>query len=331
MSAETLALSRFCSDALPEATRLATVREFYADLSMAIDLQPLCAPQQFRLDLSTLALDEGCGLGGGHLSPYLGRRDRLQASRHGSEGLLLTRFTTPFTFSGGALDHQHFAAGDVLVAPLDQAFTYIYQQPGQIQTIWMDRRRLSELLPRLDAAPRRLPAGGADTNLLFGYAQLLTAQALPRSMSGLAARHVLDLMAQALDSHGTTAETTAEATAGGRHAALLAALRQDILRGYRQPQLSVAELAARRHISVRLLQQLFEQAGTTFTAELQACRLAHVQRLLADPRHRHMPVAHIALDAGFGDLAAFNRLFRRRLGATPTELRRAALARTGPG
>jgi len=49
--------------------------------------------------------------------------------------------------------------------------------------------------------------------------------------------------------------------------------------------------------------------------------LAHAHRLLADPAHAHLLVASIAYEAGFSDLAAFNRLFKQRYGATPTQVR----------
>jgi AraC-like DNA-binding protein len=40
-----------------------------------------------------------------------------------------------------------------------------------------------------------------------------------------------------------------------------------------------------------------------------------------DPRHAGSTISAIALAAGFGDLSHFNRNFRRRYGASPSELR----------
>ncbi len=320
MDAELLTPTRFDTDGLPEATRLETVRAFYADISMAVDLQPLVETQHFRLRLSALHLDGGCGLGGGLLSPYVGRRNRVQADRHGAEGILLTRFSVPFTFSGGALERECFTPGDVLMAPLDQAYTYIYDHPGRIQTLWVDRRRLRELLPGLDPSPRRLRAATPGLGLLFGYARMLETEALPRPLVAATTRHVIELAAQALDAGGAVRD--ADESRQARQQALLALLRADIVRDCSDPALSITALAQRHGISVRLVQQLFERAGTTFTEELQTRRLQQAQRLLRDPLRRHLKVAAIAFDAGFSDLAAFNRLFRRRLGATPTEVRR---------
>lgn len=321
MDADLLVPVRFDTDALPEARRMETVRAFYADLSMALDMQPLVDSGNFRLDMGALHLDADCGLGYGLQSPYMARRNRVQADRHGHEGVLLTRFSVPFAFSGGGLERECFTPGDVLVAPLDQAFTYVYDHPGRIQTVWVDRRRLRELLPGLDPSPRRLRAATPGVGLLFGYLHTLQTEALPRALAGTTTRHLIELAAQVLDAGGAAARDATD----GRHAALLAVLRADIVRHCCDPGLSIGALARRHGISVRLVQQLFERAGTTFTAELQDRRLAHVQRMLRDPLRRRMQVAAIAFDAGFADLAAFNRLFRRRVGATPTEVRREAL------
>jgi AraC-like DNA-binding protein len=134
---------------------------------------------------------------------------------------------------------------------------------------------------------------------------------------------LLELSAQVLDAGGAANADAAQ----GRRAALLAVLRADLVRHCADPAMSVSALAQRHRISIRLVQQLFEEAGTTFTAELQQRRLDLVQRALRDPLRRQQKIATIAFDAGFSDLAAFNRLFRRQLGATPTELRRAAVQR----
>jgi AraC-like DNA-binding protein len=53
-------------------------------------------------------------------------------------------------------------------------------------------------------------------------------------------------------------------------------------------------------------------------------RLAVAHRLLSDRRLAHRSITSIAFDAGFADLSYFDRAFRRRYGATPSEVRAAS-------
>jgi AraC-like DNA-binding protein len=44
--------------------------------------------------------------------------------------------------------------------------------------------------------------------------------------------------------------------------------------------------------------------------------------MLIDPRYAGLNISTIAFAVGFGDVSYFNRTFRHRFGATPSELRR---------
>jgi AraC-like DNA-binding protein len=50
-------------------------------------------------------------------------------------------------------------------------------------------------------------------------------------------------------------------------------------------------------------------------------RLAAARRMLTDPRQAYRSITSVAFDVGFADLSYFNRTFRRRYAATPTEAR----------
>ena len=53
-------------------------------------------------------------------------------------------------------------------------------------------------------------------------------------------------------------------------------------------------------------------------------RLARAHRMLSDSRTSELFISAIAYEAGFGDLSYFNRTFRRRYGASPSEVRETA-------
>lgn len=74
----------------------------------------------------------------------------------------------------------------------------------------------------------------------------------------------------------------------------------------------------------RTVQLLFEETETTFTAYArdECLNLAH--QMLCDARYSRWSISAIAYRAGFGDLSHFNHVFRRRYGATPSEVREEA-------
>jgi AraC-like DNA-binding protein len=74
--------------------------------------------------------------------------------------------------------------------------------------------------------------------------------------------------------------------------------------------LSVAPVAAaRRCVSPRYVQMLFEAEGTTFSRFVRGQRLARAHRLLTDPGHAAWTITAVALESGFGDLPTFNHAF----------------------
>jgi AraC-like DNA-binding protein len=74
-------------------------------------------------------------------------------------------------------------------------------------------------------------------------------------------------------------------------------------------------------LSPRYIHMLFEGEGTTFSTFVREQRLLHARNMLRSPRYGGQAISSIAFAAGFGDLSHFNRSFRRRFGASPTELR----------
>jgi len=83
-------------------------------------------------------------------------------------------------------------------------------------------------------------------------------------------------------------------------------------------------------VTPRYLQRLFESEGTTFSEYVTGQRLAQAYRMLSDPRFLDRTITRIAFDVGFGNLSYFNRLFRRRYGATPSDVRANGRAMQSP-
>jgi AraC-like DNA-binding protein len=73
------------------------------------------------------------------------------------------------------------------------------------------------------------------------------------------------------------------------------------------------------------IHKLFENEGLTFLSSVLGQRLSRAHRILSDPRLAGRNISSVAYDVGFGDLSYFNRAFRRRYAATPTEIRQSAM------
>jgi transcriptional regulator GlxA family with amidase domain len=111
------------------------------------------------------------------------------------------------------------------------------------------------------------------------------------------------------------------ANAGRLRAARLHAIKQDVERCLDRPDLSVVALAERHCCTPRQVQRLFEQEGSTFTEYVLAQRLGRAYRMLSDPRRCGDKISSVAFDCGFRDVSYFNRVFRRRFGAAPSNVR----------
>lgn len=181
------------------------------------------------------------------------------------------------------------------------------------------------------AAARRIPSHTASLALLQRYVASLPDRLDDPLLGRLAVTHVYDLMALAI---GATPEGREIACQRGARAARLEVIKADLVR---DATLSIDQIARRQGVSKRYVQMLFEEEGTTYTAFAVERRLEAPLGMLKSPRYAAWTIAGIALEAGFGDLSNFNRCFRRRYGATPTEVRQRlrggepALGNPGPG
>ncbi|TXR50402.1 helix-turn-helix transcriptional regulator [Phyllobacterium endophyticum] len=160
--------------------------------------------------------------------------------------------------------------------------------------------------------------------LLRGYIRALDAEEAITTPEArhLLALHIHDLVALAC---GATRDARDLIEGRGKRAARFAAVKANIVANATHRNLSIDSLAARHGISPRYIGALFAGAGTTFTSFVLEQRLAHAHRLFADRRFVHRTICSIAYDSGFGDLSYFNHAFRRRYGATPSDVRAATL------
>jgi AraC family transcriptional activator of tynA and feaB len=88
---------------------------------------------------------------------------------------------------------------------------------------------------------------------------------------------------------------------------------------FTDPDFGPPQAASQAGISLRYLQKLFTQSGSTCTEYIHSLRLNHAARLLHRRKLLGMsePISNIAYACGFRDYTHFARQFRNRFGCSP--------------
>jgi AraC-like DNA-binding protein len=107
----------------------------------------------------------------------------------------------------------------------------------------------------------------------------------------------------------------------GLRAARLAEILVALRASFADPACSPASIAARVQLSPAYVQKLLYETGTSLTERVLEMRLQKARAMLAGPAGERTRVTDIAFACGFGDVSYFNRCFRRRFGASPTQFR----------
>jgi AraC-like DNA-binding protein len=135
-------------------------------------------------------------------------------------------------------------------------------------------------------------------------------------------RHItttlLDLVALSLQASGDVAEI---ARTRGLRAARLQEILREMKRDFSNPALSPARLGQKLGLSARYIQDLLHETGKTFSERVLELRLQEARRMLTARQHDKLKISEIAYACGFNEVSYFNQRFRRRFGASPTQLR----------
>jgi AraC-like DNA-binding protein len=215
--------------------------------------------------------------------------------------------------------------GDAVLVSNAEAAAITCAKPARCICVQFPREALAALVPHVDVMLMRpIPANNEALRLLVGHARALKARGklMEPELQDLVINQMRDLLAFAL---GASCEAR-ERRAGSLRAARLAAIKRDIRKRLDTlDDLSVTAVARHHGISPRYVQILFETEGTTFSTYVRGERLGKAYRMLGDARCAHHSISEIAFLSGFGDLSHFNRGFRMRYGATPSDVRAEAL------
>jgi AraC-like DNA-binding protein len=324
---DTRASFRFSTDDLPEAIRAKAVRELHERTPVPGKIEPLepLPGASVRVEITKLTLP-GVGLMAGTLAGLRQAARPLGAVATGEDDLLLAVNLRGRSFARQRDREFILEEGDAMLAPRgSNGFTITRATPVRFMGFRVPRPAIAALAARVDAeAPIRLVRHGSDAlDLLVGYAgAVANGPALHApELQRLVVTHVHDLIAAIA---GAARDSMAIVGARGIRAARVKALMADILQHLEHGDLTPAAVARRQRITPRYVHKLLESEGLTFSSFVLEQRLARVYRTLSDPRRRDRTISAIAFDIGFNDLSYFNRAFRRRYGATPSDIRRSA-------
>jgi AraC-like DNA-binding protein len=196
-------------------------------------------------------------------------------------------------------------------------------EPFYKRTLLFPRDRVLAVCPRL-AELTALPslAGSGPARLLVRYMNALAAEVpqLEPAAGAAAANAALELLRAAVEPRVPTSRTATRA-------AMRAEIRRYVRTRLQDPMLGPALIARVYAMSVRALHSLFEDADTSVAGLVRSERLSRCLEDLQRPNGGS--VTDIAFRWGFCDAAHFSRVFKREYGATPSEIRQAALAGNG--
>jgi AraC-like DNA-binding protein len=318
------AVIHLSTDDIAPPHRFAVWRETLFQSEFNVDIEPI-SDSPFRARTTVRRLP-GLRLLSGRSSPAIYRRSSRRVI-HDDVVLSFGRDVVHVSARANGRETR-VEGGDAFLMPCGGCASIQVAREGQFTSVRLPRAALAGTVTNLEAAYcRRIPRDTPALVLLKRYLALMEDEAAAPadpSVQHAAVTHVYDLLAKTL---GATREAAAIADGRGVRAAKLKTIKDDIARHLTEARLSVHTVAARQKISPRCVQRLFDDSGSTFTEYVMEQRLERAHRLLSDPGLADRTLTAIAFAAGFNDLSHFQRRFRARYGAPPSELR--AAARTG--
>ncbi|WP_174247547.1 AraC family transcriptional regulator [Methylocapsa sp. S129] len=314
-------LLRLSSDALPQAQRVEICCEIFGRKILKTEIEPTPGAP-FVVDLTLVSLP-GLAMGLGAIPPM---RNKLTPSLIDNDDLVLCILAVG---TGTAWQHGREAFlgdGQAVLTNNGEPAGFDVHSPTQVINLRFPRRDLAWRLAAPEAqALRPLSRDNQALRLLISYVGLVSGNLesfSPDLRRGLV-DHIQDLAALALGANRDAAEI---ARGRGAKIARLRAIKADVVANLASDVVSTETLAARHRLSPRYIRGLFQSEGASLTDFVLNQRLAQAHRRLSAPGADYPgAVSAIAFETGFGDLSYFNRCFRRRYGATPSDIRAAAV------
>jgi AraC-like DNA-binding protein len=309
-------ITHFSMDRLPERDRMAILREvigrYFARMQLEPDPDTTCIYTGTKRSLPGLSLITSTCAG------FSAQRTPAQIA-DGDDVLI-------FTISTKGTAHAFQLGRETSISPYEGVLmsaaergTMLYTSRAGQAAVCLPRKTIVAAVRDPEALLARLVPRTEALMLLTSYISALDQRAMTSpELRQAFATHVTDLVILAL---GANSDAVEVARGRGLRAARLQAIKTDILAHLADERLSVTETARRHRVTPRYVQMLFESDGATFSEYVREQRLARACRMLTDATFAGWTISAIAFEAGFSNLSYFNRAFRSRYGATPSDLR----------
>lgn len=134
-------------------------------------------------------------------------------------------------------------------------------------------------------------------------------------------RVLTEQVALSLFSELLVEQSRGDRSIGTHQAILVARIKQFVLSKLADPSLTLEDVARGVGLSARYVSQLFQEDGDAFGRFLLRNRIEYCRRELANPCLNDLQISEIALRGGFNNLSHFSRVFRDRIGQSPTDYR----------
>ncbi len=257
-------------------------------------------------------------------APFAGRRDHALIGLHGPAP---AEDVIGFQFVGKGAEAVR-EGGRELILSAGQVMLWDGVQPVEVEivksfykrTLLFPRRRVLSVCPRLaevESIPPLRDAGPARLLVRYMNALALEQPQLDGEAAAAASDAALELLRAVVEPGLPTARAA-------ERSALRVEIRRHIRAHLRDPDLGPASIAQAFAMSLRALHALFEDADSSVAVLVRNERLARCEEDLRRPNGGS--VTDIAFRWGFCDAAHFSRVFKRHFGATPSEIRQAALS-----
>ncbi len=314
-------------DSLPQPRREAAWRDAVCDTFVRLECTPeRSAPMHGRIEAGLL--------GNLHVarvtsSPQRVERTRERAAQDDQAFVLLS-----LQYRGRTVvrqgDHEAVLTPGC-IAFYDTARPYTLTLPQDFDQIvlHLPRDMVDASVPRgLDHMAQKLSASNpfAQTIIALGPQLLAMTNTARPGMAARTAAAAVELISLALDSLSEQTQTPTDIAASPRAPSAVAdalAWRARELIGHQldDAALTPTRLASQMHVSLRRLQEIFHNQGTTLSDCIWDARLEFARGLLVAATQRQESVSLIAMRSGFSDVAHFCRRFKQRFGVSPSEYR----------